>query len=314
MKREAMLKLTKRVILVSAVTATLALTAMGIAKWREGRPVDGNVTVSEQVSEPVSKPSGGDVYRDLEQLRKIQLPTYNGTYPDAEGIRREYKFVYEEDVLNLSKEFSLAIEDYFKAHGSSNWTNDDYKEFWPEDIEYMVAAIAFRESEYRTNSTNEERNCVGLMGINKGEMLPTLEQWLTLPIWAPNYPQIEFDIEKVDMFNPTSSIEYTYYNIGYGLANRFKKDKKFTDIDGKRKTIWTTLEYSEDMQNRLIIASHLYGMTNVVDSIYDRNYYEDDNGQKHKIPLSKYIYSDYVEDVLDKMYELKNTYEQGLSR
>jgi hypothetical protein len=65
------------------------------------------------------------------------------------------------------------------------------------------------------------------------------------------------------------------------------------------------------MQNRLIISSHLFGMTNVVNAIYGRP-----NDEDVLVPIKDYIYSDYVEDVLVKMHELKNTYEQeqGLSR
>ena len=252
-------------------------------------------------------------YRSLEELRKVKLSTYIDTFKEEDGSKKKYHVVEEQDVLELSREFRYATKDYFKSYGASNWTNEDTKQFWPKDIEYMVTAIAYRESTYRTDSTNKERDCVGMMGINKNKMVPTLEQWLTSYHWAPNYPQVEYDVTKVDMFNPTTSMEYTYYNIGYNLINFFKKDKYFTDKDGKYKTIWTTLKYSEDMQNRLIIASHLFGIDNVVDSIYDRNY---DEEQKRYISLDEYIYSDYVEDVLDKMYELKNTYEQeqGLSR
>ena len=248
-------------------------------------------------------------YRSLEELRRVELPTYTDTFKEPDGSRKEYHVVEEQDVLDLSREFRYAIEDYFKSYDASDWTNEDTKQFWPEDIECMVTAIAFMESSYRTDCTNEERDCEGMMGINKVTMLPTLQQWLTSDHWEPNYPQVEYDTTKVDMFNPTTSIEYTYYNIGYVLINRFKKDKRFVDTDGQTKTIWTTLEYSKEMQNRLVIASHLFGMTNVVNAVYGRP-----SEKGVLVPIEKYIYSDYVEGVLDKMYELKNTYELGLSR
>lgn len=244
-------------------------------------------------------------YERLQAVRNIKLPTYTGTFKDEDGIRREYEFAREEDVLAVSRELSKAIEEYFESCGASNWTNEDNKQFWPKNIEYIVTAIAFRESTYRTNGVNNI-GCAGLTCINEKKLLTTLgEQWLIPRIWGDNVPQVDCDSSTVDILNGTTAVEYTYYNIGYNLANRFKKDKYFTDVDGARRSVWQVLEYSEEMQIRLIIASHLFGVNNVIDSIFGRNY--DKNGKL--IPINDYIYCGYVGDVMCKTEELICTYE-----
>lgn len=247
-------------------------------------------------------------YEALQHVRNIKMPTYVATFPNEYGVRQEYNFAQEEDVLNVSRELSYVIEDYFKSCGASNWANEDKDQFWPEDIEYVVTAIAFRESTYRTNVINNI-GCAGLTCIKEDELLKTLgNEWLVSRIWGKNVPQVNCNSETVDMFNGTTGLEYTYYNIGYNLANRFKKDKYFTDVDGVRKSVWQVLDYSDEMQKRLIIASHLFGVNNVVDAVFGRAY--DNNG--NKVSLEDYINCGYVEDVMDKTYELINTYEQGL--
>jgi len=252
-----------------------------------------SVSTSTNSGDNVNKPK----YRSLEELRQAELPTYVDRY---EG--QEYCFVREEDVLEISREFKYAIEDYFKEHGAGNFTN--LSEFWPEDIEYIVTAIAFTESTYRTNCMNEV-GCGGLAGIKKEDLLKSLNGWANnTSIWGKNIPYINCNPDEVDIFNAVISIEYTYYNIAYNLVNRFRKDKTFTDQDGKKQNIWKNIEYSEDTQTELVIASHFWGMTNVVNGALNNT------GKGRDAEF--YQNSDYVNKVLKKKAELINTYENDL--
>ena len=236
----------------------------------------------------------------LKGLRKYKLSTTT-KYFDG----KPYQVADEKDVLRLSKEFAIVLEKYFKSCGASDWSNPYTEEFWPYEIEYLVTALAFQESSYRTDVINE-RGCGGLTVLHEEDVLKTLgDQWLVPRIWGDNVPQVNCNPDEVDIFNGTTCIEYTYYHIGYLLANRFKNAKYFIDEDGTKRSVWDEIEFTEDNQLRLIIASYFYGVNNVVDSVFGRNY--DSNGKL--IPLKDYIYSDYVESVLDKMIELEILYE-----
>ena len=150
--------------------------------------------------------------------------------------------------------------------------------------------------------------CGGITCLKKSEVLKTLgEQWYVSHIWGSNIPDVNCTETEVDIFNPTVAIEYTYHYLGYNMANRFKKDKRFLDVDGVRRSIWDEIEFSEEMQTRLLIASYFWGIGNVTNSVFGRP-----NEKGEIVSINDYLYSDYVEDVLDKMQELKNTYEQGL--
>lgn len=231
----------------------------------------------------------------LEEIRKYNLPTVNLKYGN-----KYHQTVQEEDVLEVSRQLSTAVEEYFKSYGASDWTNEDNAQFWPKDIEYIIAAIAFRESGYRTNCINEQ-GCGGITGLNEDDALETLDLWLhNTSIWGEDYPNINCNANEVDIFNPVVCMEYTYYNMGYLLANRFKKGKQFVDYDGEIRGVWEVLPYSEDTQVRLIVACHLFGVGNVIDAIFERQANGDD--------INEYIYSQYVNDVLCKRNELKAKY------
>ena len=72
---------------------------------------------------------------------------------------------------------------------------------------------------------------------------------------------------------------------------------------------WRDYAYSEEMQNRLLIAMHKHGIGNVTHAIYDRP-----NNEGVYIPLDDYIYSGYVEDVLNKTNQLISTYGNEYSK
>ncbi len=301
-------KTVKRVTIATASMLTASLVALGGALGYEAHQNNKNryVTDFKYFSKEIvpEKPIKKDEYDRLQDLRKKKLPTtpkkFNGEI---------YQVADEQDVLELSKDFALAIEDYFKTCGASDWANPYSQEFWPEDIEYAVTAIAFMESSYRTDVINEI-GCGGLTGLHKEDILKTLgQQWLTPQIWKDKVPKVNCNPDEVDIFNGATCIEYTYYNIGYNLANRLKTDKYFIDIDGTKRSIWNEIDFTEDKQLRLIIASHRYGLNNIIDSIFKRNYDKEGN----LIPLSNYIYSEYVEGVMDKMVSLELEYGENLS-
>ena len=252
-----------------------------------------------------------DAYNNLQVARQIKIPTKSIIWTETDGAKNTYQQADEKDIIYASKQLSDAIQDYFKACGASDWVSDKSEKFWPDNIEYIITAIAFNESTYRTNCLNDGGKG-GLVGLSKNMLLETLgSQWFKPHIWGSTVPQVSCNLEDVKVFNPTTSIEYGLYNIGYMLSNRFKQDKFFNDKDGERKTIWTTLEYSEELQIRLIIAGHRFGIDNVIDSIYNRNYDKEEN---RYISLEEYIYGSYVESVLAKTNELIDVYENDLSR
>ena len=258
----------------------------------------------EQEFAIVEKAGHQTAYQRLQLVRNTKLDTYVDTFKEADGTKQKYLYANEKDVVELSVDMADAIEDYFKSIGAKNWTSDDKKQFWPDDIGYTVAAIAYRESSYRTNIVNN-KGCQGITCINEQATMDSLDNWLTTDIWGDGVKYINFDEDKVDMLNPTTCIEYTYYNIGYHLAHWYKSFSK----DRGKSSVWDKLEYSEDLQERLIIATHLFGIGNLEAAIYKR---PNNNGEV--VPLKDYVYSDYVEDVLAKKQQLVNKYKHNLSR
>ncbi len=269
-----------------------------------------DITGSKTSQSHTKNISTEEAYANLQEVRKTQLETHVVTWTEEDGSKAKYLQANEEDVLELSKDMSVAIEDYFKACGATDWVSDKEEQFWPEDIEYIVTAIAFNESSYRTNCMNDGGKA-GITGIYKSSLLKTLDtQWLIPRIWGNTIPQVNCNPKEVDIFNPTTCLELTYENIGYNLANRFKEDKDFIDIDGQKKCVWDMLEYSEELQIRLVVAAHRFGLGNVINSIYGRNYNEE---EKRYVPIEEYIYGGYVNSVMEKALELEQTYGQGFA-
>ena len=234
-------------------------------------------------------------YRSLEELREIKLPTQTKRFKG-----KQYACVDEEELLQISREYKYAIRDFYKAHGASDLANPDTGEFWPEDIEYIVVAVAFVESSYRTNYINEQ-NCGGLTGINKEALLKTLDGWANnKSIWGSNIPYINCNPQEVDMTDASTCIEYTYHHFAYMLANRLKKDKTFV-IDGKEENIWKHVKYSDKTQEKLLIASNLWGIGNITSAGIGKH--PDGN------TLKDYVNSAYVAKVQDKKEELIDKYE-----
>ena len=310
---QAKLKTAKRVT-VATTGIFLAMTmvvvsVLGSKGWSKDNSVKNNTetTIIEKTNNSVSK-TKQQAYKDMQQVLNTELKTYKSYFKDDDGVKRKYDFVYEQDLLQLSGDMSIALEDYFKACGASYWTDEDEQQFWPKDIECIVTAIAYKESTYRVNVEND-LGCKGLTGLKETALLNSLDNWLVPATWGNDMTHISFDENAVDMFNPTTCIEYTYYNIGYNLVHWYKNDKTFVDKDGARKSVWDTIPYTEEMQVRMIVATHLYGIGNMLDAVYQRP-----NVEGKIVPLDDYIYSDYVEDVLDKTYELKNTYNRSLAK
>lgn len=252
----------------------------------------------------VQKTTEQSAYERLQNLRKTKLTTYVDTYLEEDGTKPYYKYAHEKDVLKLSIKMADAIQDHFESIGAIHWTSDDKKQFWPEDIGYTVTAIAYRESSYRTNIVND-KGCQGITCIKEVDLMDSLDDWLTTERWGDGVKYISFNVDEVDMLNPTTNIEYMYYEIGYYLAHWYKD---FNKNRGKS-SVWDKLEYSEDLQERLIIATHLFGIGNMEASI--KNLPNEDG---KIVPPKDYVYSDYVEDVLAKKHELINTYRHKLSR
>ena len=233
-------------------------------------------------------------YRDLSVLRNVNLPTYKDKFKGE-----TYTFVKEKDVFAYCVELKYAIKDYFKKYGASDWYSPEEQKFWMDNVEYVVTAIAYAESTYRTDCFNE-RGCGGITGLNKQQVLETLDNWLhETAVWGKNFPDISTEDENVDVFNPATSLEYTYYNIGYVSRVIFQKDKKF-EYNGEMYCIWDNIAFSRENQNKLIIASHLFGIGNIVDA--------SKGVQKDGHNIDYYLNSKYVQKVLDKTEELKSKY------
>jgi len=315
-RKKAVLKNLKKAIVVNIASLSLVgailLGSLGYERINQNTNQNSNMVENVQVQvnagEDTQLPTRK--YKTIHQLRSVELPTYSNTFKDDDGIRRMYDFVHEEDVLNLSTELKYATEEYLRSYGASYWTNPDEKQFWPEDMEYIVAAIAHTESSYRINSKNK-KGYGGITGFDDVDSLKTLrEQWFVSHIWGSNIPDVDCSSENFDMFNPNQCMELTYHYLGYTMANRFKKDKHFIDdYDGARRCIWDKLEFSEETQTRLMIASYFWGIGNVTNSVFG---HPNDKGEI--VSIDDYLYSSYVEKVLAKTYELKNTYGYNLER
>ena len=304
MKRTLKNKL-KKVTLASmgAVMATI-ITLGSVFVCLPNEKIDIDETTSIQQPETsldkkdVTSSTAHSPYERLLNVRNIKLPTYTQTYKDEDGIKRQYEFASEEDVLNLSREFSVAIEDYLRSCGAGYWTNADTEQFWLNDMEYIVAAMAFRESTYRTNYVNEQ-GYGGITGFDDVDSLKTLrEQWFVEHVWGNNVPDVDCSSEGFDISNPNQCMELTYHYLGYTLATRFKKDKHF-NFKGERRCIWDEIDFSEELQTRMVIASYFWGVGNVTNAVFG---YPNEKGEV--VSLDDYLYSFYVEDVLDKAYEL----------
>ena len=313
---KAVVKTAKRVT-VSVVATTILISILGGCTAENGVIVpdieivdfnEATVVIPPEYS-AVMTAEQRDAYINVKRVASEVLTTHKGDYKDDDGITREYTFVSDEaELVAINRALALAIKDYFKTYDASDWTNPDNEQFWPEDVDLLMTAIAWRETEYRADAKSSTNNCAGIAGLDKDKLLKTLTDsgWLQLDEWGASKPYINCNPAEIDVFNPVVCLEYSYYNMGYNLANRLKKDKYFNDeVSGDRISIWQKLDYSEEMQLRLIISSHLFGVNNVVDSVFDRNY---DKEKQRYIKLSEYIYSDYTNDVLDKYYELCKTY------
>lgn len=261
-------------------------------------------------------------YKNLQQVRKTKLPVQKVWWTEKDGSKNMYLQADEQDVLELSKEMSVAVQDYYRACGATFWVSDKEEQFWPEDIEYIVAAIAFNESSYRTDCINNGGKG-GITGIYESAILKTLgEEWLVPHIWGTTIPQLNCNPEQVDIFNPTTCLELTYINGGYNFATCFKQDKYFIDDgklgDGKSKSVWTVFKGKydnqrelEELRQRLFIAAHRFGRQKVIDAIYDRAY---DAETKQKISLDDILYGSYTNSVINKAYDLKQEYKQSYGK
>lgn len=323
--KKAKIKKDKKVMLASVATIALSmaitLTTIGCevnSKKYDLEPSKPEVSQAEVITQEVTTPKPKFVpkqtdliatwprQRSLEQLQYAKVPTYTTTFKDDDGVKREYEFVEEEDLLQISRELSVAIKDYFKAHGASDWSNPDEERFWPENIEYIVVAIAFAESSYRTNYINDIQ-CGGLTGLHKESLLKSLNGWANnTEVWGEDIPYINCNPDEVDIFNPITCMEYTYYNIGYVLANRLKKNKSFVDDNGCKQSIWKHTPYSDEVQTDLVIANNLWGIDNIETAGLGIN--------KDGYTVEYFRNSEYVNKVLNKTNELINTYENSLSR
>ena len=316
--RQPKLKRAKRAIIATSATiivlAMLLISILGSKGWSKQTQVDDDNTpvITEKINikvpatnAPVSKQQA---YQNLQKVLNTKLETYNDYYTEN-GIRTKYKFAREEDVLDLSLDMAIAMEAYFESCGAKHWTSNKSEQFWPKDIEYIMTAIASRESDYRTNITHQTSGAAGITQVKDYEIFPTVGNWLNLDVWEGCHSHINFEVGEVDLYDPATCIAYSYYNVGYLLANRLKQEKTFTDIDGQKKCIWDTLNYSEELQNRLIIAMYKYGIGDVTAAIYNRP-----NSKGKLIPLDTYIYGGYVEDIMDKTQDLMSVYENNQAK
>lgn len=314
MKRTLKNKL-KKVTLASmgvVMSAIITLGAVFVCLPNEKIDIDEQPTIQQPAisqHEKERKPEKElSPYEKLLQVRSIKLPTYTQTYKDEDGIKRQYEFANEEDVLNLSRDFSVAIEEYLRSCGAGYWANADTKQFWLNDMEYIVAAMAFRESTYRTNYVNKQ-GYGGITGFDDVDSLKTLrEQWFVEHVWKGNVPDVDCSSEKFDISNPNQCMELTYHYLGYTMATRFKKDKHF-NFKGESRCIWDEIDFSEEVQTRMVVASYFWGVGNVTNAVFG---YPNEKGEL--VPLDDYLYSFYVEDVLDKAYELIDEYDNQLTR
>ena len=287
---EAKIKKLKKVIICTSAALLVASTTFFVSLGLTNNNPSTEDFKTKQTQSSSDKHTQTPKYRSLEELRKVKLPTHTEYF---DGV--PYQVVDEEDVLKLSREFKYAIQDYFESRGAIYWTNNDTKQFWPKDIEYIVTAMAFNESTYRTDVSND-KGCVGLLGIRKADMLKSINGWANdTTIWGKDIPYVNCNPDEVDVYNPVTAIEYTYYYMGYHLANVLKKDTTF-NYNGKEHCLWDYTKFSSSKQTKLLVASHFWGYGNLTTSALGIN--------EQGYTLDTLLDSQYVTRVINKYQDL----------
>lgn len=235
----------------------------------------------------------------IQELRQTQLPTYQ-QYFTENGERKMYDCVEEADVLKYCIQLKYALEDYYKSLGASDWCEPNRDKFWFDDIEYIVTAIAFKESTYRANLPVNSKGCSGLTCLNKHDVISSLHGWLgNSAIWGNDMPDVCLNENQIDILNPATCLEYTFLNIGYTCRNALQEDRKFT-VQGSTYCLSDKISYDGDTITKLAVASHLFGIGNIAKATYGVH----ENGDT----IGEYLNSQYVKDVMSKAQQLKLTY------
>lgn len=230
----------------------------------------------------------------IQELRQVKLPTYQ-QYFTENGERRLYDFVEEEDILKYCIQLKYALEDYYKSLGASDWCEPKEGKFWFDDIEYVVTAMAFRESTYRASNPENSKGCSGLTCLNKTDVLNSLQGWLGNPsIWGSNMPDVSFDPNRVDILDASTCLEYSFLYIGYTCRNALQEGRRFTH-KGQTYCLSDKISYDDNTLTKLAVATHLFGIGNMAEA--------------SSTTLNEYLNSQYVKDVMSKAQELKLKYD-----
>lgn len=232
-------------------------------------------------------------------LKKAQN-TKMYTYLDNYGTEGNFLYTNEDECHIMSEIFRDVIMDYFKYYEASDWVSDDLGKFWPDNMAELMTAIAYKESSFRTNLTNDE-GFTGMMQLDEASVLKSLENWMNAPAWGDNGPYINCNPDQIDMHNPTKCLEYSYYYMGYILCNFLKENKRFKrEADGKYYCVWDYVKFSEETQLRALIASYRFGPTKVTDAMMGMS--------KDNETANTYLNSEYVNTALEHMQRYINQY------
>lgn len=312
LKTDKELQELKRLVIIGSVSALLSLATvfgtLGASCSRELPQIEGDAQPAYTQGEAQSiNNQQGNVVEDkqilerlsIQELREVELPTYQ-QYFTENGKRDLYDCVEEEEVLKYCIQLKYALEDYYKSLGASDWCEPNKDKFWFDDIEYIITAVAYKESTYRANLPPNSKDCSGITCLKKDDCLKSLRGWLgNTSIWGSNMPDLSFDENKVDVLDAKTCLEYTFLMFGFNCRNMLQEGRHFT-IDGKTYCLSDKLEYADDTVTKLAIASHLFGPGNVAKATYGIQ----ENGDT----INEYLNSAYVKGVLAKAQELKLLY------
>lgn len=286
---------TNKNLKLALVTSVLALsmvfgTGCGTNKPQEEYIQQQSAKEDKQVLERLS----------IQELRQVKLPTYS-QYFTEKGERKLYDFVQEEDVLKYCIQLRYALEDYYKSLGASDWCEPQKGKFWLDGIEYIITAVAYKESTYRANLPPNSKDCSGITCLKKDDCLKSLQGWLgNASIWgSDNMPDLSFDENEVDVLDAETCLEYTFLMFGFNCRNMLQEGRHFT-IEGKTYCLSDRLKYDDDTVTKLAIASHLFGPGNIAKATYGI--------QEDGDTIDDYLNSAYVKGVLEKARELRLRY------
>jgi hypothetical protein len=184
---------------------------------------------------------------------------YVDTYDGQEYLfcTRDYVYQLAQQALNNCEQL-FANDPAVKDMGKNGF----YQDFFDED---MLAAITYTESTFRVQKTNGQplESHTGALGMCQVEptAIDTINSWLVSPmeVEGVNYT-------KADANDPLKSLEMATLLLIRNSKNETKpSDETYTQLG---------VPYSEELEEKLLIAMYFYGEGNVKNACKNRTLFD----------------------------------------